>query len=56
MRNLISKGCIDHLVLVKDIDADEMAPTLQSMTVVNEYPEVYPQKLPSIPPNREIVF
>ncbi|XP_070050318.1 uncharacterized protein [Nicotiana tomentosiformis] len=53
-RNFIAKGCIYHLVHVKDIDK-ELA-TLQSVPIVNEFPSVFPDELPGIPPEREIDF
>ncbi|XP_070046676.1 uncharacterized protein [Nicotiana tomentosiformis] len=51
---MINKGCIYYLVQVTDTDAE--APTLESMPVVNEFPEVFPDELPGIPPDREIDF
>ncbi|XP_070054506.1 uncharacterized protein [Nicotiana tomentosiformis] len=51
---MINKGCIYHLVLVTDTDAE--APTLEFVPVVNEFSEVFPDELPGIPPNREIDF
>ncbi|XP_075108870.1 uncharacterized protein LOC142180710 [Nicotiana tabacum] len=53
-RKMISKGYIYHLVRVKDVDAQ--IPTLQSVPIVNEFPEVFPEDLPGIPPDREINF
>ncbi|XP_075074805.1 uncharacterized protein LOC142162357 [Nicotiana tabacum] len=32
------------------------SPTLQSVPVVNEFPDVFPDKLPGLPPEREINF
>nr|XP_016463287.1 PREDICTED: uncharacterized protein LOC107786335 [Nicotiana tabacum] len=51
-RKMISKGYIYHLVRVKDADAQ--IPTLQSIPIVNEFLEVFPEDLPGVPPNREI--
>ncbi|XP_019224223.1 PREDICTED: uncharacterized protein LOC109205913 [Nicotiana attenuata] len=51
---MISKGYIYHLVRVKDADAQ--IPTLQSVPIVNEFPEVFPEDLPRVPPDREIDF
>ncbi|XP_070010713.1 uncharacterized protein [Nicotiana sylvestris] len=48
------KGCIYHLVRVTNTDAE--APTLESVSVVNESPDVFPDELPGIPPDREIDF
>ncbi|XP_070049937.1 uncharacterized protein [Nicotiana tomentosiformis] len=51
---MINKGCIYHLVRVTDTDAE--APTLESVPVVNEFPEVFPDELPGILQDREIDF
>ena len=51
---MISKGFIYHLVRMRDIDSK--APTSQSVPVVNEYQEVFPDDLPSIPFEQEIDF
>ena len=53
-RNLISKGCIYHLVRVKDTKSE--TPTLQSVNVVNEFFDVFLDDLPGIPPDTEIEF
>ncbi|XP_070054452.1 uncharacterized protein [Nicotiana tomentosiformis] len=51
---MINKGCIYHLVRVMDTDAE--VPTLMFVPVVNEFPEVFPDELPGILPDREINF
>ncbi|XP_070039753.1 uncharacterized protein [Nicotiana tomentosiformis] len=53
-RKFIAKGCIYHLVHVKDIDKEPA--TLQSVPIVNEFPTVFPDELLGIPPKREIDF
>uniref|UniRef100_A0A1U7Y735 Uncharacterized protein LOC104241801 n=1 Tax=Nicotiana sylvestris TaxID=4096 RepID=A0A1U7Y735_NICSY len=53
-RKMISKGYIYHLVRVKDADAQIL--TLQSVPIVNEFPEVFPEDLPGVPPHMEIDF
>ncbi|XP_070054493.1 uncharacterized protein [Nicotiana tomentosiformis] len=53
-RKMISKGYIYHLVRVRDADAQ--IPTLQSVPIVNEFPKVFPEDLPGVPPDREIDF
>ena len=45
---MVRKGYIYHLVWVYDIKAE--TPTLQSVPVVNEFPDVFPEELPSLPP------
>ncbi|XP_070036543.1 uncharacterized protein [Nicotiana tomentosiformis] len=51
---MINNGCIYHMVRVTDTDVE--APTLESVSVVNAFPEVFPDKLPGIPPDIEIDF
>ncbi|XP_070014252.1 uncharacterized protein [Nicotiana sylvestris] len=51
---MIKKGCIYHLVQVADTNAE--APSLESMPVVNEFPDVFPDELPGILPDMEIDF
>ena len=41
---MVRKGYIYHLIRVHDIKAE--APTLQSVLVVNEFPDVFPEELP----------
>ena len=53
-RKLISKECIYHLVRVKDSKFE--TPTFQSVNVVNEFSDIFPDDLPGIPPNRAIEF
>ncbi|XP_070042649.1 uncharacterized protein [Nicotiana tomentosiformis] len=53
-RKMIAKGCIYHIVRVRDVDAE--IPTLQSIPVVKEYTDVFPDVLPGIPLEREIDF
>ncbi|XP_070005659.1 uncharacterized protein [Nicotiana sylvestris] len=49
---LIKKGCIYHLVRVTDTNAEVLS--LESIPVVNEFPNVFLDELPWIPPDREI--
>ena len=51
-RKLISKGCIYHLVRVKNTKSETL--TLQSVNIVNEFSDVSSDDLPGIPPDREI--
>ncbi|XP_070029088.1 uncharacterized protein [Nicotiana sylvestris] len=51
---MIKKGFIYHLVRVTDTNAE--VPSLESVPVVNEFPDVFPDELPGIPPDREIDF
>ncbi|KAH0705935.1 hypothetical protein KY285_010456 [Solanum tuberosum] len=49
---MISKGYLYHLVRVTE--SSSKTPTLESVPVVNEFPEVFPEDLPEVPPEREI--
>ncbi|XP_070002081.1 uncharacterized protein [Nicotiana sylvestris] len=51
---MIRKGCIYHLVRVTDTTTE--VPTLESLPIVNEFPGVFSDELPGIPPDREINF
>ncbi|XP_070022346.1 uncharacterized protein [Nicotiana sylvestris] len=53
-RKMISKGYIYHIVHVRDAEAK--LPTIQSVPKVNEFPDVFPDELPGLPPKREIEF
>ncbi|XP_070056990.1 uncharacterized protein [Nicotiana tomentosiformis] len=53
-RKMITNGCLYHLVQVQD--AEVKPPTLQSVLVVSEFPDVFLDELPVIPPDREIEF
>ncbi|KAH0650238.1 hypothetical protein KY284_030150 [Solanum tuberosum] len=53
-RKLVSKGCIYHLVRVHDSSVE--IPHFQSVPTAREFPEVFPDDLPGIPPEREIDF
>ncbi|XP_070045324.1 uncharacterized protein [Nicotiana tomentosiformis] len=53
-RKMIKKGYIYHLVWVQDVKAE--SPTLQSILVVNEFPDIFPDKLPGLAPEQEIEF
>ncbi|XP_070005279.1 uncharacterized protein [Nicotiana sylvestris] len=51
---MIKKWCIYHLVRVTNTDAE--APSLESIPVVNEFSDVFPDELSRILPDREIDF
>ncbi|XP_070023124.1 uncharacterized protein [Nicotiana sylvestris] len=51
---MIKKGCIYHLVRVTDTIAEVLS--LESVPVVNEFSNVFPDALPGIPLDREIDF
>ncbi|KAH0691243.1 hypothetical protein KY285_018431 [Solanum tuberosum] len=51
---LFSKGCVYHLVRVNDSSVEVLP--IQSVPVVKEFPEVFPDDLLGVPPEREIDF
>jgi len=53
-REMISKGCMYHLVWGRDTDSE--TPILEFVPIVNEFIEVFPYDLPGIPFEREIDF
>ncbi|KAH0767925.1 hypothetical protein KY285_003796 [Solanum tuberosum] len=53
-RKIISKGCIYHLVRMRDVDSETL--TTESVPIVNVFSEVFPDDLPGIPLEREIDF
>ncbi|KAH0756533.1 hypothetical protein KY290_026803 [Solanum tuberosum] len=53
-RNMISKGCVYHIVRVRNVESE--IPILESVSVVKEFLEVFPDDLPGVPPKKEIDF
>ncbi|KAH0777836.1 hypothetical protein KY290_009247 [Solanum tuberosum] len=51
---MISKGCFYHVVRVMNVDSE--TPSLESVPVVNEFLEIFPNDLPGIPPKWEMDF
>ncbi|XP_070025606.1 uncharacterized protein [Nicotiana sylvestris] len=50
-RKMIRKGCIYHLVQVQDVEVESL--TIRSIPVVNKFPDVFPDELLDLPPERE---
>nr|GFC69777.1 putative reverse transcriptase domain, aspartic peptidase domain protein [Tanacetum cinerariifolium] len=53
-RTLISHGCEGFLASIKDTLLD--GPRLKSHPVVRNFPYVFPDELPGLPPEREVEF
>ena len=51
---MIAKGCFYHVVRVRDENFE--TPTIESVSVVNEFLDVFLEDLSGIPPEREIEF
>ncbi|XP_010326483.1 uncharacterized protein [Solanum lycopersicum] len=47
-------GCIYHVVRVKDLESE--VPPLESVPIVRDFPKVFPNDLPGVPPEWEIDF
>ncbi|KAL0405623.1 UNVERIFIED_CONTAM: hypothetical protein Slati_3876200 [Sesamum latifolium] len=53
-RRLMLEGYEAYLAHV--IDAEKVNPTLEEIPVVRDFPEVFPDDLPGLPPHREVDF
>lgn len=53
-RRLLKKGCTGYLVFLSGKEMVKL--TLAEISVVCEYPEVFPKDLPGLPPVREVEF
>ena len=51
---MISKGCLYHILRVKDLDS--VVPPIELVPIVREFPEVFKDDLTRIPPKWEIDF
>ncbi|MFS7913477.1 putative nucleotidyltransferase, Ribonuclease H [Helianthus anomalus] len=50
----LRKGCVAFLAHVVDKEAEE--PKLEDIPVVKEFPDVFPDDLPGLPPQRQVEF
>ncbi|XP_070045295.1 uncharacterized protein [Nicotiana tomentosiformis] len=53
-QRMVEKVCLAYLAFVRDVSAD--TPTVESVLVVKEFPDVFPEDLPGMPPNKDINF
>ncbi|XP_070048632.1 uncharacterized protein [Nicotiana tomentosiformis] len=53
-QRMIGNGCLSYLALVRDVDTD--TPTIDSVPVVRDFPDVFHADLPGMLPNRNIDF
>ena len=53
-RKLLSHGARGYLVFLVNTPGEKIK--LEDMPVINEYPDVFPDELASLPPEREIEF
>ncbi|KAJ9541920.1 hypothetical protein OSB04_028426 [Centaurea solstitialis] len=54
MRSHLRKECVAFMAHVVDKKAEEK--TIQDIPVVREFPEVFPEELPGLPPPRQVEF
>ena len=52
--HLIWDGCDAYLANVKDVS--KVSPGVMNVAVVQEFPNVFPEELPGLPPHREVDF
>nr|XP_033513498.1 uncharacterized protein LOC117278168 [Nicotiana tomentosiformis] len=50
-QRMVGKGCMAYLASVKDINAD--APTVESVSIVRDFLDVFPADLAGMPPERD---
>ena len=50
-KRLLLKGCESYLAQVVDTSMTEV--NLENLSVVYEFPDVFPKDLPGLPPDRE---
>ena len=53
-RKMLMRGCQGYLDIVRDVKADKGV--VEKVPVVCELPDVFPEELPGLPPDREIEF
>ena len=54
IKTMVRKGCEAYLAYV--IDTKKAEPSLSNIPTVCDYPDMFPEKLPGLPPQREIEF
>ncbi|XP_027093721.1 uncharacterized protein [Coffea arabica] len=54
VRKILSKGVQGYLAFLINSPSDKVR--LKNMPVVKEYPDVFPEELESLPPEREVAF
>ncbi|XP_049381156.1 uncharacterized protein LOC125845651 [Solanum stenotomum] len=53
-QRMIDQGCSSYLAFIRDVGAE--SPAMESILVVQEFPDVFPEDLPGVPPVRDIDF
>ena len=53
-RRIVQKGCEAYLAYL--IETEKARPSVSDVPIVSDYPDVFPEELPGLPPPREIEF
>ena len=53
-KRILRQGCEAYLAHV--VDVDKKTPKIEDISIVNEFPDVFPDELPGLPPDREREF
>ncbi|KAD4180401.1 hypothetical protein E3N88_28992 [Mikania micrantha] len=53
-QKLLSHGCQGFIAAIKDTSTD--TPRIENFPIVCDFPDVFPEELPGIPPDREVEF
>ena len=53
-RKMVRKGCETYLTYV--IDTVKARPSVSDIPTVSDFPDVFPEELPGLPPHRDIEF
>jgi len=51
-QKLLRKGCMGYLAYI--LNSNDEGPRLKDIPVVKEFPDVFPEELPGLPPEREV--
>ena len=51
-QKLLRKGSMGYLAYI--LNSDDKGPRLKDIPVVKEFPDVFPEELPGLPPEREV--
>ena len=53
-RKMLRRGCQGYLAVVRDVEA--IKGVVEKVSMVCEFPDIFPEKLLGLPPDREIEF
>ncbi|XP_069144551.1 uncharacterized protein [Solanum lycopersicum] len=53
-QRLVERGCLSYLDFIRDTSIE--SPPMDSVPVVQDFPDVFPSNLPGVPPDRDIDF